>query len=121
MYRYLHQRFLKPWIQIENKINDTIEPRPTFQINKKIEEGFEIIEINIKKGYVTPYFYKGVAYQRQNTSTVMVDKSKLLDLMLKGHNLTYDQMTSLDENLSFKTLENKLTIVKKSKNSILIY
>ena len=43
-----------------------------------------IIEIIVYPGINKPYMYKGVAYQRNDTSTIPVDQSSLIELSLKG-------------------------------------
>jgi ATP-dependent DNA helicase RecG len=99
-------------IKIEHTINDTMIPRPRYQLNTIKIENKSIIEIVVYPGLQTPYLYKGIAYQRHDTSTVPVDLTSLVNLSLKGRNLTYDQMEVEETSFEFKVLEKKLIEVK---------
>ena len=78
-------------LKIENKINDSITPRPRYDIKVLSIEEKNLLEINVYPGMNKPYMYKGVAYQRNDTSTIPVDQSALVELSLKGKNISYDQ------------------------------
>lgn len=99
--------------RVENQINHTISPRPEYQINFLQIDNKNIIEIKVEPGDNTPYLYKGVAYQRKDTSTLPVDQGALIQLSLKGKNTTYDQLLSSSDNLKFTLLEK---CIKKVKN-----
>jgi ATP-dependent DNA helicase RecG len=101
----------KDRIDIENTINTTITPKPIFDLNIiEIDNKF-ILEIVVYKGDNGPYYYQNTAYMRNYTSTIPVDGNNLTRLILKSKNLTYDQMTSDKEELSFKYLKSKLKAV----------
>ena len=72
-----------------------------------------MLEIEVYPGKNKPYLYRGVAYQRNDTSTVPVDQMSLVELSLSGRNLSYDQLESEEKDLSFNTLERKLKSVKR--------
>ena len=59
-------------LDIENKINDTIKPKPeySFSVNKNTN----VITLNVEEGIYKPYLYKGKAYRRSGSSTVEVDQ-----------------------------------------------
>lgn len=78
-------------LTIENKINDTIVPRPDYAINVIEIDNSHLIEIVVYPSDSQPYLYKGIAYQRKDTSTIPVDQMSLIELSLKGKNITYDQ------------------------------
>lgn len=108
--------YIETKLRIEHKINDTIIPRPHYEINILSIDGKNILEIVVQAQLDTPYLYKGVAYQRHDTSTVPVDQSSLIELSLKGRNITYDQLESQETNLSFNVLSDKLNSVKAISN-----
>ena len=95
-------------LRIENMINDSIDPAPSFKIEvEKIDEK-TIIILNVKKGRDTPYYYKGKAYKRSDTSTLEVDRFELRRLAIEGINMDYEDRRSSSENLNFNKLESKL-------------
>lgn len=95
-------------LKVENCINDTIDPRPKFELNSTKIEGKHIVELFVYKGKHTPYTYHGAAYKRSDTSTVPVDSRELQLLSLEGANFSYDQLPSTEDNLSFETLKKLL-------------
>ncbi len=104
--------YINTKLKIENKINDTISPRPKYEINVLHYENDYLLEIVVHSGLNTPYLYKGVAFQRHDTSTVPVDQMALIELSLKGKNISYDQLELDDENLDFTLLSDALKTVK---------
>ncbi len=100
----------KTTLDIENKINDTLTPKPDFEINILKNN---VIELQVFEGKYKPYFYKGKAYRRSDTATVEVDSVELKRLALEGSNLFYDQLASREDKLSFTYLEKKLKDVLK--------
>lgn len=99
-------------MKIENKINDTIVPRPKYEINVILSNDKYILEIIVYAGINTPYLYRGIAYQRHDTATLPVGQESLIELSLKGKNITYDQLEIGEDNLTFDVLEKKLRQVK---------
>lgn len=86
-------------LKIENKINDSIKPRPSFNIDIDFENSNIIL--TIFEGENKPYYYNNKAYKRSDSSDVEVDRDELSDLILYGKNLDYEQITSNDQNLTF--------------------
>jgi ATP-dependent DNA helicase RecG len=109
------ENFKEEKLKIENKINDSIEPRPNYEINLVKKENKYIIEIVVYPDDNTPYLYQGKAYQRKDTSTIPVDQIGLINLSLKGKNLSYDQLPSSDANFKFNILEDYFNKVKDEK------
>lgn len=103
-------------LKIENKINDSIKPRPRYDIKVLSIEEKNLLEIIVYPGINKPYMYKGVAYQRNDTSTIPVDQSSLVELSLKGRNISYDQLEIDEDDLQFTVLEKKLNEVRPVSN-----
>ena len=93
-------------LNIENKINENINPIPEYYIN--IDEKNNNIILNIKKGLRTPYYYKSKAYKRIESSTVEVDRVELNRLILEGKNKNFEDLPAKEPNLSFSYLESSL-------------
>lgn len=95
-------------LRIENMINDSIDPAPSYKIEVgKIDEK-TIIILNVMKGRDTPYYYKGKAYKRSDTSTLEVDRFELRRLAIEGINMDYEERRSSSQDLTFEKLESKL-------------
>lgn len=62
-------------LAIENKINDSIRPKPDYSIS--INKKTKIITLEIFEGKNKPYFYKGKAYRRSDTATIETDHVEL--------------------------------------------
>lgn len=99
---------------IENKINDSIKPRPDFSFD--INRNTNVITLTVEKGAFKPYLYKGKAYKRSGTSTVEVDQIELKRLILSGQNLSFEGLLIDDEYLSFKYLFTQLKKTLKIEN-----
>lgn len=96
----------KAALNIENKINDALNPVPEFRI--LVDETQETITLEVYKGNFAPYLYQGQAYIRKDSASVPVDRSKLMDMVLKDRNLSFDQLPADRSDLSFSTLEKLL-------------
>lgn len=92
-------------LDIENKINDSISPKPDFEL--QIGED-STIHLHVMKGAYTPYFYKGKAYRRSDTATVETDQSELLQLVLDGSHRYFEELPCARKKLQFHTLEGAL-------------
>ncbi len=90
---------------IENQINDSINPRPNYTLN--INEN-NTITLFVKKGISTPYRYNGKAYKRNDTSTIEVDEIEENRLVLLRMNLNYEELNVIDDNLQFKYLGEQI-------------
>jgi ATP-dependent DNA helicase RecG len=95
-------------LRIENMINDTITPVPSFKIEVKEEKGKTIVLLEVKKGKDTPYYYQGKAYKRSDTATIEADRFELRRLAMEGLNMDYEEKKASSQNLSFDTLEKWL-------------
>lgn len=101
----------KDSLKIEHKINDSVKPRPTYQLSAEEIDGKKIIVLDVFKGEDTPYYYNGKAYRRSDTSTVEVDRQELNRLVMEGLNIDYEENRSLRQDFEFSVLEEKLKSV----------
>ena len=93
-------------LDLENKINDNISPKPDFRFIKDTKKN--IITLIVEEGLNKPYLYKGKAYKRNDTSTVEVDKVELNRLTLLGLNQYYEELKARKKDLEFKVLKKEL-------------
>lgn len=93
-------------LSIENKINDSISPQPEYTLS--INEKDRLITLNVKSGEHKPYLYKSKAYKRNDTASIEVDNLELSRLILAGRNTNYEEVATMNQNLSFDTLEGML-------------
>lgn len=92
-------------LDIENQINDSFNVRPSFSI---VQNSNKTISLFVRKGFTTPYLYKGKAYKRDDTATIEVDSVELKRLYLQGSNMTFDEIPVSKKDLSFTVLKEKL-------------
>ena len=111
----------KVCLDLENKINDSIKPRPDFKF--KINRTTNVITLSVMEGMYKPYLYKGKAYKRNDTATVEIDQVELTRLILAGNNMSYEKLQYMGkQTLSFHLLEKKLVEIlgiEKLNNDIL--
>ncbi len=93
-------------LSIENRINDSIKPKPEFSIS--VNEKNRTITLHVEAGIRPPYYYKRKAYRRNNTSTIEVDDIELRRLILRGEHLNYEEIKSDNQNLTFTCLEEEM-------------
>ena len=93
-------------LDLENKINDNISPKPDFRFIKDTKKN--IITLIVEEGLNKPYLYKGKAYKRNDTSTVEVDKIEFNRLTLLGLNQYYEELKARKQDLEFKVLKKEL-------------
>ena len=85
-------------LDIENKINDSIDPVPDFTLAVSKDN---VITLSVEEGVYKPYFYKSKAYRRNDSSTIEVDRLELSRLILEGQNKNFEDLASKEQNLSF--------------------
>lgn len=93
-------------LDIENRINDSIDPIPMYQLS--IDEKTNVITLKVEEGAFKPYYYRGKAYKRNDTTTVEMDRIELNRLILEGEGRFFDELPSGDQNLKFSILEEKM-------------
>ena len=91
-------------LDIENKINDSIQPKPEYSL--KINKNKKLVILTVQEGRYKPYLYKGKAYKRSDTSTVEVDQLELKRLTLEGSNKYFEELPSEEKKLSFEYFES---------------
>ncbi|HEY5465533.1 MAG TPA: RNA-binding domain-containing protein [Clostridia bacterium] len=92
-------------MRIENAINDSIQPRPYYEIEALQAEGHDILILKVFKGEYTPYYFHNKAYIRSDTTSVEADRILLNQLILAGQNIHFDETSSTDQALTFNALE----------------
>lgn len=95
-------------LNIENSINDNLQPCPYYEISTQIIESKTILVISVYKGDNTPYTVNNKAYKRSDTATVQVDKFLYQNLILAGRNKGFDGLISSVQELYFNYLESKM-------------
>lgn len=79
---------------ISSAIKDHLDPIPEFTLIPHDEDGKIVIEVNVKSGTQTPYYYyldgTRTAYVRIGDESVVAGQQQLLALVLKGSNSTFD-------------------------------
>ena len=93
-------------LDIENRINDSISPKPDFEID--IDDSKKIIRLIVREGEDKPYLYKGKAYRRSDTASIEVDQAELKELVLQGSNLYFEELPCGKDDLLFQELSAKL-------------
>lgn len=93
-------------LDIENMINDSIEPKPNFELS--IDYECKVIELFVFDGPYIPYTYKGKAYKRNDTSTVELSREELRDLYIKSSNMSFEELKSTYKDLKFEYLSKEL-------------
>ncbi len=94
--------------QIEHLINDTLKPRPKFNLEIDEIDGKYIVILKVFRGEETPYYYRGRAYKRADTSTIEVDREELNKLVRLGDKIDFEKTKSFKQDLEFTVLEEKL-------------
>lgn len=95
-------------LKLENSINDSISPRPYYEITEKVLNDKTLIILKVYHGENTPYLYDNKAYKRMDTSTIVVDRYDYENLILNGRNQGYDEIFTQEDNLKFDYLSKKL-------------
>ena len=94
-------------LDIENKINDSITPQPDYSLS--INDSEHTVVLRVSPGRSKPYFYRGKAYKRNDTSTIVVDRLELSRLLLEGSNTTFEELPAKRQNLQFGALGQAMT------------
>ena len=99
------QEPVKKCLDIENRINDSIAPRPDYELTAAENR---TIVLKVYAGAHKPYLYRSKAYKRNDTSTVEADHIEMTRLILEGSNLSYEELSSEMQDLTFEKLEKEL-------------
>lgn len=83
---------------ISRLIKERITPYPNFVLTPEREDGKDLLALTVVSGRSTPYYYKadGVmeAYIRIGNESIIAPDYVLNQLILKGMNRTYDELSS---------------------------
>ncbi len=101
-------------LKIENKINDSIRPQPEYSLSVNSKD--KTIKLVVYPGTSKPYFYNSKVYKRNDTSTVEVDNIELKRLILEGRNMSFEELISVRQDLTFALLERNLKEQRGIKN-----
>lgn len=97
---------------ISEMIKARLDPVPEVQLIPIEHEGRTLLEVKVKAGVLTPYYYyqdgTRMAYVRVGNESVECNSQQLLSLVLKGTHMTWDSLpTQVDANKhSFVILAN---------------
>lgn len=91
-------------LNIENAINDAIIPKPYYEFEVHSLEALKLLVVKVYKGDHSPYTYQNKAFMRRDTSTVQVDATMYQNLILAGRNLGFEDLISIEQELTFDYL-----------------
>lgn len=97
---------------ISEMIKARLDPVPEIQLIPIEHEGHSLLEVKVKVGMLTPYYYyqdgTRTAYTRIGNESVECNSQQLLSLVLKGTHMTWDSLpTQVDaDKHSFVILAN---------------
>lgn len=86
---------------ISEMIKARLDPVPEIQLIPIEYEGHSLLEVKVKAGMLTPYYYyqdgTRTAYTRVGNESVECNSQQLLSLVLKGTHMTWDSLpTQID-------------------------
>lgn len=93
-------------LNIENRINDSLSPVPPYTLEVDPTKG--LIVLTVQDGMDKPYLYKGKAYKRHDSATVEVSRLEYGRLVLEGSNRNFEDLPAVNQDLTFRTLEEKM-------------
>lgn len=97
---------------ISNKIRDYMDPLPEVEVIPHVADGFHILQLKVKSGHYTPYYYIGdgqrIAFVRVGDESIPATAEQMVRLVLKGSNKTFDSLHTgyKSEDYSFTILAN---------------
>lgn len=98
--------------RISEEIKTKLDPVPTVNLEFKEFDGKKLVLLHVHKGQETPYYYIGdkqrLAFVRIGNESVVADRLKLKELVLRGAGRTYDSIPSpyKFEDMSFSRLKS---------------
>lgn len=96
----------KSALQIENNVNDSIQPVPQYRIS--IDQKNRTVSLMIAEGPFKPYYWGNKAYIRSDSSSVEMDMMQLESLVLQKKNIDFDALPSAQQDLTFQILNSEL-------------
>lgn len=101
----LNEDLNKVCLDLENKINDSINPKPDYRF--ECDYNNKTIILLVYEDLYKPYMYKSKAYKRNDSSTIEMDILELHRIILEGKNLSFEQL-DVDEELEFNSFGEKV-------------
>lgn len=98
--------------RISEEIKTKLDPIPAVNLEFKEVDGKKLVLVHVFKGQETPYYYIGdkqrLAFVRVGNESVVTDRIKLKELVLRGAGRTYDSIPSpyKFEDMSFSRLKS---------------
>lgn len=98
--------------RISEEIKTKLDPVPAVNLEFKEVDGKKLVLLHVHKGQETPYYYIGdkqrLAFVRIGNESVVADRLKLKELVLRGAGRTYDSIPSpyKFEDMSFSRLKS---------------
>lgn len=98
--------------RISEEIKTKLDPVPTVNLEFKEVDGKKLVLLHVHKGQETPYYYIGdkqrLAFVRIGNESVVADRLKLKELVLRGAGRTYNSIPSpyKFEDMSFSRLKS---------------
>ena len=110
---------------ISETIKARLDPVPEIQLIPIEHEGHSLLEVKVKAGTLTPYYYyqdgTRTAYVRVGNESVECNSQQLLSLVLKGTHMTWDSLpTQVDANYPINKFIFKEFCLKQTKLNKLI-
>lgn len=101
---------------VSTKIRDYMDSLPDVEmIPHKTDEGLNVLQLKVKPGHYTPYYYIGdgqrIAFVRVGDESVPTTAEHMVRLVLKGSNKTYDSLVTnyKQEDNTFIILANEFS------------
>lgn len=101
---------------VSTKIRDYMDPLPDVEmIPHKTDEGLNVLQLKVKPGHYTPYYYIGdgqrIAFVRVGDESVPTTAEHMVRLVLKGSNKMYDSLVKdyKQEDNTFIILANEFS------------
>lgn len=95
---------------ISSKIRDYMDPLPEVEMIPHHIEGVNILQLKVKPGSYTPYYYIGdgqrIAFVRIGDESIPATAEQMVRLVLKGSNKTYDSLVT-----DYKAADNTFIIL----------
>lgn len=95
-------------LEVENYVNANIKPVPRYTLDVRVKDQRELVVLTVFEGRDKPYYYHGKAYRRNDTADVEVDRIELNRLVLEGQNLSFEEVPSRQQDLTFDALAREL-------------
>ncbi len=98
----------KTCLEVENYVNSSLKPIPRYTLDIRKMNDRRVVALTVYEGHDKPFYYRGKAYRRSDTADVEVDRLELNRLVLIGQNLSFEEVRSHQQNLTFDALGSEL-------------